>query len=67
MYYCMCKAIKKDNEENDIDSPFGSGSYSNLSARLIKYIIKNDEKMKRILSGGNCLWFDSIFESGNLL
>ena len=69
MYYCMCKRIKKEqnNNEDDVKSPFGTGAYQNLSTKLIKYVITNDDKMKRVLQSGNCLWFDSIFESGNLL
>lgn len=67
MFYLICKGIKKKQKNNEeYLSPFGEGTFKNLSAKLCKYIMTNDDKQKNFMKNGN-LWFDSIFESGNLL
>lgn len=67
MFYLMSKYIKKKQKNNeDYVSPFGDGTFKNLSPKLCKYIMTNDDKQKNFMKNGN-LWFDSIFESGNLL
>jgi hypothetical protein len=67
MFYLMCKGIKKKTKRNeDYKSPFGEGGFKFLSAKLIKYVMTNDDKIKNNKKNGH-LWFDSIFESGNLL
>lgn len=66
MMYLMTKRIKKLKKENII-SPLGNGVFKNLSTKLCRYLMQNVEKMHRIKKSNNVLWFDSLFESGNLL
>jgi hypothetical protein len=63
----MCKNIQKNETSSGTLSPFGTGKVANVSARLAKYISSTKDKEKRILKEKKHLWFDSIFESGNLL
>jgi hypothetical protein len=66
MFYLMTKRIKKLKKEG-IMSPLGTGLFKNLSIRLCKYLMTNVDKQNRVKQGDSTLWFDSIFESGNLL
>lgn len=73
MFMIMCKRIKKQNDsagENlKLSSPFGSGTFKNLSGKLLKYTMQQQDRERRILGqyGKEVLLFDSRFEGGNLL
>ena len=72
MFMLMCNRIQKVNKAADGDpkkiSPFGSGFYNNLSNKLTNYLKTHKERQRKIAkSKPECLLFDSLFESGNLL
>ena len=56
-------------EYEKMQSPFGSGNYQNISSHLLKYLVKFNERQKKLRAqhGTSFLLFHSMFESGNLL
>jgi|TARA_B110001450_G_scaffold243613_1_gene255000 hypothetical protein len=67
-YLMMSRAIQKQIKNGQGPSPFGTGAYSNLSNKLMNYLLNVAERKKRFKDQyKNMLWFDSLFESGNLL
>ena len=65
----MARKIQKDKKVDPThNSPFGTGAYGNLSNKLINYLLNVVERKKRLKTQfRDLLWFDSLFESGNLL
>lgn len=68
-FLMMARKIQKDKKVDPThSSPFGTGVYGNLSNKLINYLLNVVERKKRLKTQfRDLLWFDSLFESGNLL